>query len=98
MAPRSPNAFPEPPVVTERRKANPGEGIVDTKRVALLVDAENLSALGQPRAKAKGLCKAEAGIGKSASWIAWFKKRPQAYEIEGRGTQSRARLKPAKKA
>ena len=57
-----------------------------------------LSALGQQAAKAKGISKAEAGIGKSASWIDWFKKHPQVFEIEERGTQSRARLKPAKKA
>lgn len=56
-----------------------------------------LSALGQPAAKAKGISKAEAGIGKSASWIDWFKKQPQVFEIEERGTQSRARLKSAKK-
>ena len=55
-----------------------------------------LSTLGQPSAKAKGISKAEAGIGKSASWIDWFKKRPHDYEIEERGTQSRARLKPRK--
>lgn len=57
-----------------------------------------LSALGQAAAKAKGISKAEAGIGKSASWIDWFKKQPQVFEMEERGTQSRARLKPAKKA
>lgn len=57
-----------------------------------------LSALGQPAAKAKGISKAEAGIGTSASWIGWFKRQPQVFEIEERGTQSRARLKPAKKA
>jgi NYN domain len=57
-----------------------------------------LSALGQARAKGLGISKAEAGIGKSASWIDWFKKQPQVFEIEERGTQSRARLKPAKKA
>ena len=56
-----------------------------------------LSALGQASAKAKGISKAEAGIGKSASWIDWFKKNPQVFEIEERGTQSRARLKPEKK-
>lgn len=55
-----------------------------------------LSALGQPAAKAKGISKAEAGIGKSASWIDWFKKHPSVYEIEERGTQSRARLKPVR--
>jgi hypothetical protein len=57
-----------------------------------------LSALGQSAAKAKGISKAEAGIGKSASWIDWFKKQPKVYELEERGTQSRARLKDAKKA
>ncbi len=57
-----------------------------------------LSALGQPAAKAKGISKAQAGIGTSASWIGWFKKQPQVFEIDERGTQSRARLKPAKKA
>lgn len=56
-----------------------------------------LSALGQAAAKANGILKAEAGIGKSTSWIAWFKKQPQVFEIEERGTQSRARLRPAKK-
>ena len=56
-----------------------------------------LSALGQPRAKALGISKTEAGIGKSASWLDWFKKDPQVYDIEERGTQSRARLKPATK-
>ena len=56
-----------------------------------------LSALGQPRAKALGISKTEAGIGKSASWLDWFKKDPQVYEIEERGTQSRARLRPLKK-
>jgi len=54
-----------------------------------------LSALGQARAKSLGISKAEAGIGKSASWIDWFKKQPQVFELEERGTQSRARLKPA---
>jgi len=54
------------------------------------------SALGQTAAKAKGISKAEAGIGKSASWSDWFKKQPHVFEIEERGTQSRARLKPAK--
>lgn len=54
-----------------------------------------LSVLGQAGARAKGISKAEAGIGKSASWIDWFKKNGQVYEIEERGTQSRARLKPA---
>jgi hypothetical protein len=57
----------------------------------------SLSALGQARAKGLGISKAEAGIGKSASWIDWFKKQPHVYEIEERGTQSRARLKPAKR-
>lgn len=55
-----------------------------------------LSTLGQAPAKAKGISKAEAGIGKSASWIDWFKKQPQVFEIEERGTQSRARLRPEK--
>ena len=54
------------------------------------------SALGQQRAKAMEISKATAGIAKSVSWIEWFKNRPQAYEIEERGTQSRARLKPVK--
>lgn len=56
------------------------------------------SALGQQRAKAMGISKTEAGIGKSTAWGDWFKKRPQVYEIEERGTQSRARLKQVKKA
>jgi hypothetical protein len=56
------------------------------------------SALGQQRAKAAGISKAESGMGKSASWGDWFKKHPRFYDIEERGTQSRARLKPAKKA
>lgn len=56
----------------------------------------SLSALGQARAKSVGISKAEAGIGKSASWIDWFNKNNKVYEIEKRGTQSRARLKPAK--
>ena len=56
------------------------------------------SALGQQRAKAMGISKTEAGIGKSALWSDWFKKSPQAYEIEALGTQSRVRLKPTKKA
>lgn len=55
-----------------------------------------LSALGQAAAKAQGVTKAEAGIGKSGSWIDWFKKQPQIYELEERGTQSRARLRPVK--
>jgi hypothetical protein len=54
------------------------------------------SALGQPRAKAMGISKAEAGIGKSAAWSDWFKKSPQFYQLEERGTQSRVRLKPSK--
>jgi hypothetical protein len=54
----------------------------------------SLSALGQAGAKAAGISKAEAGIGKSGSWIDWFKKQPHVFEIEERGTQSRARLKP----
>jgi hypothetical protein len=54
-----------------------------------------LNSLGQQTAKAAGISKAEAGIGTTASWIDWFKKLPQVYEIEERGTQSRARLKPA---
>lgn len=53
-----------------------------------------LSALGQARAKAMGISKGSAGIGKSASWIGWFKKQSMVYQIEERGTQSRARLKP----
>ena len=57
-----------------------------------------LSALGQQRAKAMEISKAAAGIGKSVSWIDWFKNRPQVFEIDERGTQSRARLTPAKKA
>jgi hypothetical protein len=57
-----------------------------------------LTALGQARAKGMGISKAEAGIGKSASWLDWFKKYPEAFEIEERGTQSRARLKPKKAA
>ena len=55
-----------------------------------------LSALGQSRAKSLDISKASAGIGKSASWIDWFKKHPSVYEIEERGTQSRARLKPVR--
>lgn len=55
-----------------------------------------LSSLGQARAKGLGISKAEAGIGKSASWIDWFKKNGKIYEIEERGTQSRARLRPAR--
>ena len=54
------------------------------------------SALGQQRAKAMGISKAEAGIGKSAAWSDWFKKSPQFYQLEERGTQSRVRLKPSK--
>ncbi|MCX7288187.1 MAG: NYN domain-containing protein [Rhodobacterales bacterium] len=54
------------------------------------------SALGQQRAKAMDISKAAAGIAKSVSWIEWFKVQPKVYEIEERGTQSRARLKPAK--
>lgn len=53
------------------------------------------SALGQQRAKAMGPFKAAAGIGKSASW---FAKRAPIHETQERGTQSRARLKPARKA
>ena len=56
----------------------------------------SFSALGQQRAKALAISKAAAGIGKSASWIDWFKKYPTVYEIEERGTQSRARLKSTK--
>lgn len=56
------------------------------------------STLGQQRAKAEGISKADAGMGKSASWSDWFKKRLHDFEIEERGTQSRARLKPAKMA
>jgi hypothetical protein len=56
-----------------------------------------LSALGQTTAKAQGISKADAGLGKSASWIDWFKKQPQVFEIEERGTQSRARLKPVER-
>ena len=56
------------------------------------------SALGQQRAKAMEISKAAAGIGKSASWLDWFRKQPTIYEMEERGTQSRARLKPSKKA
>jgi hypothetical protein len=56
-----------------------------------------LSTLGQARAKGLDISKAEAGIGKSTSWIDWFKKQPHVFEIEERGTQSRARLKPAKR-
>ncbi|NEY89040.1 NYN domain-containing protein [Tabrizicola oligotrophica] len=56
------------------------------------------SALGQQRAKEAGISKAQAGIGKSASWTDWFKKRSEVYEIEERGTQSRARLKSGKRA
>ena len=55
------------------------------------------SVLGQPRAKAMEISKAAAGIGKSASWLDWFKKQSTIYEIEERGTQSRARLKPLKR-
>ena len=55
------------------------------------------SALGQQRAKAMEISKAAAGIAKSVSWISWFKSRPQVYEIEERGTQSRARLRVGKK-
>ncbi|MFO1202882.1 MAG: NYN domain-containing protein [Tabrizicola sp.] len=58
----------------------------------------SLSAIGQQRAKEKGISKAEAGLGKSASWLGWFKKDPKTFEIEERGTQSRARLRPVKKA
>jgi hypothetical protein len=54
------------------------------------------SALGQQRAKAMEISKAAAGIGKSASWISWFKTRPKLYEMEKRGTQSRARLRLAR--
>ena len=57
-----------------------------------------LNSLGQQRAKGMGISKAEAGMGKSASWLEWFKKYPEAFEIEERGTQSRARLRPARKA
>jgi hypothetical protein len=57
-----------------------------------------LTALGQARAKVMGISKAEAGMGKSASWLDWFKKYPEAFEIEERGTQSRARLKSAKES
>jgi hypothetical protein len=56
------------------------------------------SALGQQRAKAMEISKSAAGISKSVSWIDWFKKQPTVYEIEERGTQSRARLKRGKKA
>lgn len=57
-----------------------------------------LSSLGQQRAKALGISKAEAGIGKTGSWIGWFEKHPTIFESKGRGTEFRARLKPAKKA
>lgn len=56
------------------------------------------SALGQQRAKAMEVSKAAAGIAKSVSWNSWFKNRPQVYEMEERGTQSRARIRVAKKA
>lgn len=52
----------------------------------------SLNVLGQPRAKAEGISKADAGIGKSASWFDWFAKRRGIFEVEKRGTQSRARL------
>jgi uncharacterized LabA/DUF88 family protein len=51
-----------------------------------------LNMLGQARAKADGISKADAGIGKSASWFDWFAKRPAEFEVEKRGTDSRARL------
>lgn len=52
-----------------------------------------LGALGQARAKAMRISKAEAGISKSTSWLKWFAKYPKQYQVEERGTQSRARLK-----
>ena len=55
-----------------------------------------LNMLGQQRAKDRGISKAEAKIGTSGSWLAWFKKRPQVYEVDERGTQSRARIKSQK--
>jgi hypothetical protein len=55
------------------------------------------SALGQQRAKAMEISKAAAGISKSVSWIDWFKKQSTLYELDERGTQSRARLKRVKK-
>lgn len=55
-----------------------------------------LNVLGQPRARSAGISKADAGIGKSASWLDWLKKRRDTFEIEERGTQSRARILPKK--
>lgn len=52
-----------------------------------------LSALGQQRAKAAGISKALAGIGKSASWLDWFAKRRDAFDLESLGTQSRVRVR-----
>lgn len=87
-------------------KAEPGEKLVpfDQRMRAFMAEEGKtsdgwvtFSALGQQRAKALGISKAAAGIGKSASWIDWFKKQPALYEMEERGTQSRARLKRVKK-
>ncbi len=53
----------------------------------------SLNALGQQKAKAKQISKEHADIGKSASWISWFKKHQDTFELDERGTQSRVRLK-----
>lgn len=55
------------------------------------------SALGSSRARDARISKTDAGIGKAVSWSDWFKRHPEFYEIEERGTQSRARLKSSKK-
>lgn len=90
-------------VAIPRKAVSPEDQPFDLRLQAFLRDEGKategwvaFSALGQQRAKAMQISKAAAGIGKSASWIDWFKKQPKIYEIEERGTQSRARLKPAK--
>ena len=74
--------------------------------------ALSLDALGQQRAKAMGIFKAEAGIGKSASWSDWFRnilerlvqkaaatlRNGRARNTVPRPSEARARLKPVKQA
>lgn len=58
----------------------------------------SLNTLGQAKAKEARISKAEAGLAKSKSWLTWFKNHMDSYELEERGTQSRARLRSKENA
>jgi NYN domain len=95
-------ALPESaPVSGAAVKLSPAKGPFEDRLVAFLkgegAQTEgwvSLNVLGQQKAQAAGISKSAAGMGKSASWLDWFKKHASRFQVKGTGSSAQVKATP----